>query len=79
MDKTISPRLEWVRVKDALQYIEDKTAWQFERRTFQRWVRLASISINDEAFTIHSMKVGRLWHIERNSLDELIAFLSEQE
>jgi hypothetical protein len=70
-----SPSHERVTITDALIYLHERTGYDFDRRTFQRWLEDGCVQIDEQRLEISCQKVGGLWYISRESLDEFVTFL----
>jgi hypothetical protein len=67
---------ERVLIVDALEFIRARTGFEFERRTFTRWVESGEIEIDGRKLAIATNKVGGRYFIARASLDLFVLFLT---
>ena len=69
-------REEYVLIGDALEFIEKRSGFAFERRQFLRYVESGFVSINGAALELVTLKVGERWYVARRSVETIIALIT---
>jgi len=69
------PHKERVTISDALTYIQKRTGFAFERKTFTRYVEAGAVTINGESHTIIADQIELRWFILRTSLERIVEAL----
>ena len=67
-----NPHNERVKISDALAYIQKRTGFEFERKTFTSWVVSGEIEIDGAKYCLQAKQVEGLWYISRASIECVI-------
>lgn len=68
---------ERITISVALIFIKHKSGYDFERKTFTRWLEGGSIAVNGKEVAIDARQVEGRWFISRTSIERLIEALTQ--
>jgi hypothetical protein len=67
---------EFVLIADALEFIEARSGFSFERRQFIRYCESGLVQIDGKTLELVTLKVGERWFVARRSIEAIVTLIT---